>query len=288
MARTVSEIQALITTAYVDNMAEIGYTVTPTAWSATNLIRLLIYVVSFCTYTLETIFDIFTGDVDEAIAKQKPHTLRWYAEKSKAFQYGYDLQDDSDLFDNADHSDDEVEESKIVDYAAVVEQSDNFGRLYLRIKLAHDNGTDLEALSSDEVDAFKEYMNEIKDAGVKVIVDSLPPDSIRQEWKIFYNPLLMDADGKYIDGTNDTPVQDAIKNYLRNLPFNGVYVPTFHVDAVQQVKGVVFPELLTVETHYGLYPFSPVIDKYTPDAGYLRFDDDADLTITFIAQSPIN
>lgn len=287
MARSVDEIRSILTATFVTQMAAIGYTVDPTTWSVTDLRRLCIYVVSFCTYALETIFDLFRDEVDATIATLKPHTLRWYAGKSTAFQYGFELIPDTDQFDNTDHTDDEIEASKVVDYAAVVEQIDQFNRVSLRIKLAKDNGSDLEALTDDEVDAFKEYMSQIKDAGVRVQVDSLPPDSIKQSWRVYYDPLLLTNDGSRIDGSAATPVQDAIKNYLKNLPFNGIYVPQFHIDAVQLVKGVVICELDECTVRYGLLDFAPVVTQYTPDAGYLRFDTDDDLVIEFIAQSPI-
>lgn len=287
MARTVTEIQKTITDAYVTNMAAISITVDTTTWSATDLQRLFIYVIAFCTFTLETLFDVFTADNNAAIAAMKPHKTKWYATMALAFQYGYSLLPDSDQFDNGSHTDAEIEDSKIIDYAAVVEQENNFRRVFLRIKVAHDNGTDLEPISDDEKTAFSEYMAEIKDAGVPLIIDSLDPDSIKQTWKIFYNPLVLNSEGARIDGSSSTPVQDAIKNYLKNLPFNGVYAPQYHIDAVQSVDGVVLCDLLTCEKQFGLLPFSQVVDTYTPDAGYLRFDSDDDLVITFIPQSPI-
>jgi hypothetical protein len=287
MARTVTEIQQTLTDTVVANMAAAGVTIDPTTWSATNLIRVTIYVRCFLHWFLESLFDVFTADVDATIATLKPHTTRWYAEKSLAFQYGFALIPDTDEFDDTGHTDTEIENSKIVDYAAVVEQPSLFGRLVLRIKLAHDNGTDLEPVTTPQKDSFTDYMNQIKDAGVPLIIDSLAADSIRMQWKIFYDPLLIDSTGAYIDGSSTTPVKDAIKNYLKQLPFNGVYVPEYHNDFVEAIKGVVISEIVSVETQYGLFSFKPVVDMYTPDAGYLRFDSDSDLTITFIPQSPI-
>jgi hypothetical protein len=204
-----------------------------------------------------------------------------------AFQYGFSLLPDDDKFDNTGHTDDEIEESKVVDYAAVIEQNDSFGRVFLRIKLAHDNGDDLEPLTADELTSFTEYMKRIKDAGIRLQIDSLPPDSIRQTWNIYYDPLILKADGSRITDDEPTPVQDVIKDYLKNLPFNGIYAPQYHVDAVQAVSGVVLCDIVSNETKYGLYEFTQVGTTYVPDAGYLRFESDDDLVINFIPQSPI-
>lgn len=287
MARTVDEIKQTITDAYVANMAANGITVDTAAWSKTNLVKLIIYVVAFCTYTLETLQDIHKADVDATIKELKPHTTRWYANKALAFQYGFNLLPDDDLFDNTGYTDTQIENSKVVDYAAVVEQVNVYGRVSLRIKIAHDNGTDLEPVSDPEKDGFTEYMQRIKDAGVRLQIDSLPADSLKQTWRIYYDPLLLSSEGARLDGLSATPVIDAIKNYLKNLPFNGVYVDQYHIDAVQAVEGVVTCELDLCQSKYGLLPFSNVNALFTPDAGYLRFADDEDLIITYIAQSAI-
>jgi hypothetical protein len=90
---------------------------------------------------------------------------------------------------------------------------------------------------------------------VPLIIDSLASRQHKNEWKIFYDPLLIDSTGAYIDGSSTTPVKDAIKNYLKQLPFNGVYVPEYHNDFVEAIKGVVISEIVSVETQYGLFSF---------------------------------
>jgi hypothetical protein len=61
----------------------------------------------------------------------------------------------------------------------------------------------------------------------------------------------------------------------------------YHIDALQAVEGVVIAEIELCQTKYGLLPFTNVNTSVVPDAGYLRFANDADLEIEFIAQSPI-
>lgn len=282
MARTIQDIQTQITTTYVANMADIGITVDTTTWSKTNLMRLFIYVVAFSINVLEQLFDIFKADVNTALAQMLPHTLQWYANKAVAFQYGFDLLPDSDVFDNTGKTDDEIAASKIVTYAAVVEQTNAYGRVYLRMKIAATNGTDLVAVSNEVLAAFVAYMQAIKDAGVALQITTGPADSITQTWRIFYNPLVLNQNGAREDGTSSTPVQDAIKTYLTSLPFNGIYDIQKHVDAVQAVDGVKTLKLDACQTKYGNFPYTNVDVLYTPDAGYLRFADDTFLQITFI------
>lgn len=288
MARTLEELMTAYNQAYTQERSEAGLVADdPVNWSRVSRKRLLRAVQCILCWTVETIFDIFKADVDAKILELKPHSERWYANKALAYQHGFNLITDSDLFDNTGATEQTISASKVVKYAAVVEQENDYGRVFLRIKLATINVSDLEPLSETQLDAFKNYMSRIKDAGVKLVVDSLPSDAIKMKWRIFYDPLILDASGNRLDGTQSEVDVAAIKDYLKQLPFNGVYVTQYHIDALQAVEGVVIAEVDLVQTKYGDLPFTSVNTKVTPDAGYLRFVDDADLEIERIPQSPI-
>lgn len=287
MARSITEIQTQITAAYVSNMAAIGVVVVPSSWSATSLERIIIYVVAFCIYTLELFFDTHRQETLEDLANLKPHSLRWYAQKALAYQHGFDLLPDSDQFDNTGKTEEEIAASKIVKYAAVVEQLDSFGRVILRIKLATDNGNDLEPLTLVQLDGVKEYFKRIKDAGVRLQIDSLPADKLTMKWRVYVDPLVLNGQGQRTDGTDSEPVQTAIKEYLKNLPFNGTFVLSYTADAVQLVDGVVDYSIDECTATYGAIAPAAVDVMYEPDSGYLRFYNEPDLQIEFIPRSPI-
>lgn len=287
MARTQAELTTLFNQAYIDERAEVGLPADdPALWSRVSRKRLMRDIYCFLSVTIETIFDLFRTDVDSKLRELKPHSPRWYANKALAYQHGIPLLPDDDLFDNTGYSDTQINASKVVKYSAVVEQENEFGRVFLRIKLAGETGDDLSPLPAPQLAGATEYMQRIKDAGVKLVIDSLPADSIKMTWAVYYDPLILDASGNRLDGTENTAVKNAIVAYLKNLPFNGVYVAQYHIDAVQAVEGVVIAEVTEVATKYGARPFTSVNVKMTPDAGYLRFADD-DLVITYIPQSPI-
>ena len=278
MARTVAQIQQSMidTITSDDNLSNIN------SISKTAIWRLFTYVFAYCVYALEVIQDNVVLEIQTLIAKMKPHTQKWYAEKCKAFQYGYDLPADSDLYDNTGLTDTVVEASKIIKYVAVIDQERG-----LRIKVA--TGTDeITPLSTPQKNAFIEYLKRIKDAGVKIIVDSLPADLLKLSLQIYYDPLILTSDGSRVDGTNATPVQNAVKDYLKALPFNGVFVLEYLIDALQKIEGVEIPHVVTAQAKYGSLPYSTITVKYLPDAGYLKFDSDADLEIEFIAQSKLS
>ncbi|RXK57577.1 nucleotidyltransferase [Lacibacter luteus] len=284
MARTIAEIHNEIIAA-VQADATLGAELTST--SRVSKWRTWSYIVSFAIWVHEKLFDLFKQEVSETIATLKPHTAKWYASKALAYQHGFPLKEDSDQFDNTGYTDTQIEESRVVAYAAVVEQTDQYGRVFLRIKLARINGGDLAPLTAPQLAGVQEYFARIKDAGVKLVIESIAADSIKMNWRIYYDPLILDSTGSRTDGTAADVVKNAIKDYLKNLPFNGVYVLQYHIDALQQVEGITIPIIDLAQTKYGLLPFTNVNVKTTPDSGYLRFADDADLNITYIAQTPI-
>jgi len=245
--------------------------------------RLWTRIVATCAWSVEVLFDTLKAEINEIIANLKPHSLRWYANKAKDFQYGFNLIVDSDTYDNTGISDEDIEESKVVKYSAVTEAFDGS----LRIKIAGEDGDDLAPISGPQLTSFAEYMKLVKDAGVKINIVNEEADNVKMTLKIFYNPLILDETGQRIDGASSTPVQDAVKSFLKNQPFNGVFVLAYLVDALQNVSGVVIPHVVSCETKYAAFSFTSVDVQYLPNAGYLRFADDADLTLVLVPQSPI-
>lgn len=276
MARTINEI-------FQDKMQRVAADATLgpllTSTSKVAVYRLILYISAVCDWTLESLHDLFKKEVNETIAAMKPHSLQWYAEKAKAFQFGRDLVTDADYYDNSGVSDSDVEASKIVNYAAVIEQQAN--NIRLRIKVANDNGTDLQPLTNPQLTAFTAYMQRIKDAGVRLTITSTAADSLKLSLRIKYNPLVLDSTGSRIDGSGSAPVKTAIRNFLKRLPFNGLFSVASMVDAIQAVEGVTDVKVDLVQTKYGALPFTSVDIDYIPDSGYLRIAD-TDLIIQYL------
>ncbi len=279
MAQTIQYYQTQITDAYVANAATIGITINPAQWSVTNLDRCVIYAVAVCAFLLNSFFDLFKADVDETISAMKPHSLRWYALKSKAFQYGFSLVADADYYNNTGIDADVVTASKIVSNVAVTEQTRG-----LRIKVAKLVSGDLAPLNLvTELPAFQFYMKQVKDAGVKLNITTSVADNLKNNITIVYNPLVLNASGQRIDGTAATPVQTAVKLFLKTLPFNGVFSIQKFEAKLLEIDGVTDLKVNSISARYGVLPFDNINISYTPDSGYLRIED-ADLVISFIPQ----
>jgi hypothetical protein len=279
MARTINEIQAEIIAAKQDDSTLSGLN----SASKTAIWMLWTYVVAVGIRTLELLFDAHKKEVQDIIYQMKPHTLQWYVNVARAFQKGQTLGPDTDKYDNTGKTDSDVEASRIVTYAACVESDHE-----LILKVAKEASGDLAPLSGDELLSFSTYMGRVKDAGVFLNIISLSPDALKLKLDIYYDPLLLNEGGKRIDGTSDSPVADAIRAYLKKLPFNGVLVSAFLIDALQQVDGVVIPVLRdgVMWCRYGSAEFADYAVKYPTDAGYIRIAAD-DLDIQYIPQQTI-
>ena len=275
MARTIQEIQTLILQAKAQEPAlnELNSTSKVAIW------RLWVYIIAVAIWSLEKIFDIHRADIDKRLAELKPHTARWYRSKALAFQYGFDLLTDSDKFNNTGHTEEQIEASKIVKYSAVVE-SPNEGRLI--VKIAGEQGEQLQPITDAQKQAFEGYLQEIKDAGVRLSVVNYQPDVLHLQMKIVYDPLVLDSNGQSIIHATK-PIETAIKDYLKRLPFNGELVLAHLIDELQQAEGVRIPHLVLAQSKHigtnGNYgAFEAIEISKIPTAGYFTIDNFNDIT----------
>ncbi|MBK7097913.1 MAG: hypothetical protein IPH58_05620 [Sphingobacteriales bacterium] len=285
MAKSIKEIQRVIEQSLVDEMASAGITIDTSSWSQVNVLRLLCYVFAVGSHLLETLFDLLRADTTAYIATMKPGTTRWYAAKGLMYQHGFSLLPDTDVYDNTGHTDQEVADSKMVAYAACVEEHTQGGRVRIRLKMAGDGGEDLQPLAEPIVEGVQAYFDRIKYAGVPLKVESRTADRLQMKWKAYYDPMILDATGSRLDGTGNKMVEARIKEYLKQIPFNGIYAVQKHEDYVQATEGVVLCPVQWAKHKYGDYGWMTIDTLVTPDAGYLRFADEADLEIEYIKKS---
>ena len=269
MARTIQEIQELIYQAKTQEPAlnELNSASKVAIW------RLWVYIISVAIWSLEKLFDLHRTDIDKRLAELTPHTARWYRNKALAFQYGFDLLPDSDKFNNTGHTEEQIEASKIVKYSAVVESED--GRLI--VKIATESDGRLLPITEDQHNAFKGYIAEIKDAGVRATVINYLPDKLVLNLDVYYDPLILDSNGMDILSAK-LPVKEAIEIYLKHLPFNGELIVAHLVDALQAVNGVKIPHLKEVTTAWidpntrGYGSFENINVSQIPYSGYFEVD----------------
>jgi hypothetical protein len=270
MARTIDTINNDLKQAFMQDttLAEkYGFTAGANfadTFSRFSIESIILYIVAASIWTLEKLFDTHTAEVTDYIATMKPHSLRWYVEKAKAFMYGVPLIDGSDQYDTTNLTDEQIAEKKIVTFAACTEAN---ATLYLKVAKAGP-----APLTTDEKAAFVAYLHEIKDAGVRIDVISENGDYIKLQMVIYYDPLLINANGES-KGTGNKVVEDAIKNYIENIPFNGEFRKNELEDAIQAVDGVVMVEFERAEhSETGEDDtYEEVIPYCKPTSGYFKF-----------------
>ncbi|MFP3591800.1 nucleotidyltransferase [Chryseobacterium sp. SIMBA_038] len=286
MARKIEEIQQSILFAKNTEKALQDLTTN----SKTAIWQLWIYIVSVAIWTLETLFDKHKAEVNDALAQLKPHSPRWYRNKALAFQDGFDLIEDSDIFRDDYYvvqtdswvkaTEEQIANSKIIKYSAVTESSVE-SRLIIKIATEKDN--ELSPISNDKKTNFEKYINEIKDAGVRVTVVNYEPDILKLQLKIYRNPLVLDENGTLVlTGGGSNPVKDAIRQYMKDLPFNGELILAHLVDKLQKIEGVEIPHIVGASTRWidstsGVYGnFTGVDVKKIPSSGYFKvvFEDE--------------
>ena len=271
MARTIQEIQQEILQAKEaePHLSNLNSTSKVAVW------RLWVYITAFVIHTLEKIFDQHKKEVSEALSQLKPHTPRWYRNKALAFQYGFNLRSETDLFDNTGRTEDEIHNSKIVKYSAVTE-AETESRLI--VKIATEQGGELQPISTEQKSSFEAYIHEIKDAGVRITTINYLPDILKLQMKIYRDPLVLSENGQSIL-TGEKPVEKAIREYLKQLPFNGELVLAHLVDALQKVEGVRIPHIILAQSKWidaqtnGYGDFQPIEVKQLPVSGYYKIED---------------
>lgn len=265
MARSIAEIKSTICAEFMGNESaaaiyrfKVGDDFNAT-FSTVSVESILFYTVAVCIWTLETLFDRFRSDVSTRIDEIIAHRPKWYRDKMLGFMVNKTLVPDKDYYDTSLMSVNDIEAARVVKHAVATENKD---ASILTIKVAGEaNGvrTPLPKEVEAQLDA---YIYEIKDAGVRINLVNIAPDEFNFSCDIFYNPMLLPEN-----------VQDAciaaVKSYIENLPFNGMYTNMDLVDNLQNVDGVKVVELRESSSKEAGVDTTEAIDAVkVPAAGY--------------------
>lgn len=270
MARSFTEIQSniLLNIENNENLLVLNST------SKSAIYRLIVFIVSYAIFNLELIFDKHTTQIDNAIYENKPGTARWYRNMALKFQYGRQLLLDDDEFNNVGFTDDQNQATKIIKYCSVKESLES-SRLI--IKIAGETNGELRELLPDEITAFNYYLSEVAYAGVKLNVVNNPADKLFLDLDIYRNPLVIDSAGNNIE-LGGKPIDNALKNYMKNLSFDGELVINDMIDFLRDVPGIINVNVKSAKSSYKdlvtniFSEFVEINVKTTPVAGYFKIE----------------
>lgn len=239
------------------------------------------YCVAVVIWLQYQYYDQFKADMNVMIREQKQYSRQWFRTKALEYRHGEDLPDNSDEYPT------EVDENTNLPVTrAAVEERELQNRKHLFIKVA--TGDDDLAPVTDQVKTgLEEYFAHIKPAGTKIILFSEVADELRLSIRFYYNPLILDNTGARIDGSDDTPVQNAIRSFLKDLPFNGELRLSNLTDTLQSLDGCADRDVYVDEAYYRfgtLSSFQPFTSNYFSNAGYMVIDEN-DLDIQFIPKN---
>lgn len=243
--------------------------------SKTSIWRQFLEAVAFVIWNFQNAINLHLSEIDEKIANQKVPNLRWYQNEALRFQYGFDLKEESDEFENGDATDEQIEESKIIKYAAVTRHQTN-GGIKISMKIAGENAD--EELSEAKALAFKAYIEEIQATGDDITIVNYLPDLLKLRFKICYDPLVLLGNGMSILEGN-YPVQESIKAFLKDLPFNGELSVQKLERAILETEGVEDLQNLEVlskwiEPGSGYGYFQPIDISRIPKSGRFSLKND--------------
>jgi len=241
-------------------------------------------------------------DLDIRKQRINPYTLEWYAYESLQYQHGDTVvpTDLTKFYIVQDATANDVRTYPLaVDYANydptkhIIFASSAFSDAgVISIKVAKDDGSgNPVALSVSELTGFQSFWLSKRPTGVAINVSSVAGDDMIVYAQIEVNEqLISSVNGESQQTAGTYPVEVAIKEYYKNLNYNGRFLLISLIDAIQNVDGV-FNVTLTsvlVKATAGS-SYSEIIGTtngaYIADAGYIIEDSGLPLssTLTYTA-----
>ncbi len=221
--------------------------------------RLWLWVFAVGSWMIEVLFEKHKAEITSILASERPHTLHWYAEESKKFQYGYAMiwKDDAYSYAVID------ENAKIIKYAAASEKA---GTVVLKVATIL-NGVKIP-LNNLQRATFYAFWDKWRDAGVKLDVVTLPADLVKVTMTIIRDRLILNVNNSLLRDATVFPINDAIKVFGDSLEFDGIFRLSKLIDAIQSVEGVVDVKIYSASVKPSGGSWS-AIDLYTDAAsGY--------------------
>lgn len=244
-------------------------------FSLVSFENILFEIIAFFHFVLESMFETHKSETYEAIASQKVHRAPEIRQRLLDFQYGFDLKPDTDTWNNGSATDEEIAQSKIIKYAAVVE-SDDEKRVIC--KIATETGGELTPITEEQLESVAAFVKEIKPPGVPYTVINYLPDLLRLNIRIFRDPLVLTSTGTH-RVTGARPVELALQEFMKELPFNGELRLQDLANKLEEVEGVNIVQIDSAETawldpdneDYG--DFTAIDVRALPVSGYFKIVD---------------
>jgi hypothetical protein len=289
MSRTISEIYDSLNTVK-NNMTELKGFVTETTGTdmdnANNLAldassgskvakwRLWLWIVAVASWVIENIVSSGELTISAIVNGNRPHTLRWYEDQTRAWQYGHEL-----AWLNDDHWGYATEDTAAKLAAAVSATETGNGQVTIKV-VKEVTGT-LTPLSGLEQDSLDAYWARWKDAGVEILLVTTEPDQIKFNATVVRNRLILASDGTLLRDSSVDPLTAALADYMDAVPFNGVIRVTDIEQAAKSAEGIIDFVISSMSISPDGETWTVVTREVIPDSGFANISYD-DCTLTYI------
>jgi len=189
----------------------------------------LLGLFSVAANIVESEFEDLQDDIDARALEIPVGTERWHAAETLNYQYG-----DALVLDNGNPIYPIIDTTKrVVNLVGATEQEG-----IVLIKAAKLTAGVPEALSALEKSGLEEYWINKRFAGTSLTVISQAGDELTVTARIEVDGQLIASTGESLLTAGVFPIEDAIKNYIATLDFNGRFKVMSLIDAIQSVSGV--------------------------------------------------
>lgn len=227
-------------------------------------------MVAFAIYSFEVFQDVFKAEIEQLAKESIAGNLAWYAAQVKKWQYGFALIWDSTTYRYfySDTTSSAAIAARLVSKVSITEVlGPNTSAVIIKVaKLSGSNLVPLDSSPGTELESLTYYINRIKFAGVHTEVISLPADKVKFTLRRFYDGTL---------DLNDVKTEDeaVLKQFLKDIDFNGVLYLNDLIDTFQALSSSVEPSLMVVNclAKADADPaFTAVTESYSPASGYFE------------------
>jgi hypothetical protein len=279
MARTIQQIKQAMIDEKAAQTALSGLTST----SQTAKWNLYFYIVAAAIAIFEQLQGLFKSDLEAIAAAAPPNTAQWTKAKVLDFETGNVAELNTTTF--VVEYPTPVAANRILTRCSVT--TGNYNNVLIKIA----KGTPPTPISVGEETELDDYINTWIPVGIDYSIVNEDSDKLMVDAVVYYQ-------GQYAN-TISTAVEQALNDYLTNLPFDGVISNQAIIDSIQAVSGVNYVRLNEVllrrDTQaYGagtiLYNLSSSVDSVSAAtfAGYAEEETTAGHTfadsLTYVAQ----
>ena len=232
---------------------------------------LITWAFAYMCRKIQVLWDRTKLELEQLAETAQPGTAQWLVAQAKQFRDGYSIEIDANY--RAKYSDAALADlqAAIVTAAAV---KDEFGVAIL--KVAKGLPGSYAPLSTEELERFRTYINDIRFAGQTISAVSRASDQLRLTVNVYYDGLVSQS-------VVSEASKQAVRDYLtKKLDFSGEVKVSAIIDAIQAVAGVKDVSITVIEAKKALGSYGTITRVYTTFSGYIKLDETS--TFNMISQ----